>query len=149
MVTLVPLPNAEVKKLVDHWYFLLDMHANVGDVLPLLSHVDLEMQLPEATLRGYQEFISWYERVTRTFFDEIHIIQRCEITPSPDRSWAEVDIGVKWLAKRWRPPESKSEWLAFDASQRWVVIRSPHTQKPVIQTYTVNSLIPLEGSAEL
>lgn len=149
MATLVPLAEAEVKKVIDHWFFLLDVHAHVRDVLPLLADADLEMQFPEATLHGQEEFISWYERVTRTFFDEIHVMQQYRIVPSKDGSWADVDIVVKWLAKRWQPPAAKSEWLGFDSSQRWVVVRSQQTRKPVIHTYIVNALTPLEGSATL
>ncbi len=107
------------------------------------------MRFPEATLRGHQEFIPWYEGVTRIFFDEVHVMQSLQITPSEDGTRADVDLVVKWLAKRWRPPAASSEWLGFDASQRWVVVRSPQTQAPVVLTYIVDGLALIQGSVAL
>jgi hypothetical protein len=146
---LAPLTEDEVKSLVNYWYFLLDVHAPVDQVLPLLADDGLEMQFPEATLRGKKEFIPWYEGVIRIFFDEVHVMQRLQITRSADGAGADVELVVKWLAKRWRPPAARSEWLGFDASQRWVVVRSPQTQNPIILTYIVDALAPMEGSVAL
>jgi len=146
---LAPLTEGEVKSLVDYWYFLLDLHAPVERVLPLLADDGLEMRLPEATLRGHQGFIPWYERVIRTFFDEVHVMQRLQIALSADGAHADVELVVKWLAKRWRQPAARSEWLGFDAAQRWVVVRSAQTQNPVILTYIVDALTPIEGSVSL
>jgi hypothetical protein len=146
---LAPLTEDEVKSLVNCWYFLLDVHAPVEQVLPLLADEGLEMRFPEATLRGHQEFIPWYEGVIRMFFDEVHVMQELQITPSADGARADVELVVKWLAKRWRPPAPTSEWLGFDATQRWVVVRSPQTQNPVVLTYIVEALAPMKGSVAL
>jgi NADPH-dependent ferric siderophore reductase len=149
VTTLIPLTNAEVKSLVEHWFFLLDVHADVREVLPLLVDSGLEMRLPEATLHNHEEFVSWYEGVIRVFFDEVHVMQSLQISLSEDRSAANIDLVVKWLAKRWSSPAARSEWLGFDVAQHWVVVRSPQTQKPVIRTYTVNTLTPMGGSVAL
>jgi hypothetical protein len=146
---LAPLTEGEVKSLVNYWYFLLDVHAPVEQVLPLLADNGLEMRFPEATLRGHKEFIPWYEGVIRIFFDEVHVMQRLQITPSADGARADVELVVKWLAKRWRAPAARSEWLGFDASQRWEVVRSPQTQSPVVLTYIVDALAPMAGSVAL
>jgi len=37
----------------------------------------------------------------------------------------------------------------FDAAQTWIIKRSSETGKPVIVTYIVDGLTPMEGSAEL
>src|SRR5919198_3623882 len=75
-----PLLESEVKQLVDTWYAKLDVHAPVEELLQLLADDGLEMRLPEVTLHGHAEFIQWYERVIRTFFDEIHAMKELHIT---------------------------------------------------------------------
>jgi hypothetical protein len=147
MNTLTTLTESEVKQLVDDWYLKLDVHAPIAEVLPLLAGETLEMQLPETTLHGLDGFQSWYDRVIHTFFDEVHTLQTLDITINGDR--ADVQLVVCWEASRWNAPAPKSERLAFDAAQRWVVVRSPDTQQPAIVTYIVDSLTPLPGFPNL
>jgi hypothetical protein len=155
MNTLTTLTEFEVKQLVDDWYLKLDVHVPIDEVLPLLAGETLEMQLPETTLHGLDEFRSWYDRVIHTFFDEVHTLQTLDITIDGDRqrrggaNRAYVHLVVRWEASRWNAPAPKSERLAFDADQRWVVVRSPDTQQPAIVTYIVDSLTPLPGFPSL
>jgi hypothetical protein len=160
MSDMPPLLESEVKQLVDTWYAKLDAHSPVEELLPLLADEDMEMKLPETTLHGHAEFIQWYERVIRTFFDEIHAMKELHITLTgiPREPGSEVDgsvmqaqvqLVVNWQAHRWNPPAPKSEWLGFDARQRWVVKRLRETGRPVIATYIVDALIPMAGSALL
>jgi hypothetical protein len=157
---MTPLLETEVKQLVDTWYSKLDVHANVEELLALLADDRLEMTLPEVTLHGHAEFMQWYERVTRTFFDEIHIMKELHITLTEppgetdiegdgSSTQAQVQLVVNWQARRREPPAAKSEWLGFDAEQRWVVQRLPNTGKPGIVTYIVDALTPMEGSVSL
>jgi hypothetical protein len=147
MNTLTTISESEVKQLVDDWYLKLDVHAPISEVLPLLAGETLEMQLPETTLHGLDEFTAWYEGVIRIFFDEVHTMQTLDITIDGD--CADVQLVVRWEASRWNAPAPKSERLAFDAAQRWVVVRSPQTQQPAIVTYIVDSLTPLPGFPNL
>ena len=145
--TLASLTESEIRQLVDDWYLKLDVHAPVSELLPLLIGETLEMQLPEVTLHSLDEFRSWYDRVTHTFFDEVHTLQTLDITTKPDR--ADVQLVVRWEASRWHAPAPTSERLAFDAAQRLVLTRSPITQHPAIATYIVDSLTPLPGFPNL
>jgi hypothetical protein len=141
------LSESEVKQLVDDWYLKLDVHAPISEVLPLLAGEALEMQLPETTLHGLDEFKTWFDGVIHTFFDEVHTMQTLDITTGSDQ--ADVHLVVRWEASRWNAPAAKSERLVFDADQRWVVVRSPVTQQPAILTYIVDSLTPLPGFPNL
>lgn len=147
MTTTASLTKEEVEKLVTDWYLALDVHAPVDQYLPMLAEDGLEMQFPEATLKGQDAFKGWYDTVTHKFFDEVHTMKALDIRPSGDK--ADVDLTVNWQAKVWNPPEAKSIWLGFDAVQKWVVQRSPKSGKPVILTYIVVALNPMEGSASL
>lgn len=147
MNLLASVTESEVRQFVNDWYQKLDVHAPISEILPLLAGENLEMQLPETTLHGLDEFNSWYDRIIHTFFDEVHTLQTLDITTTRDR--AEVQLVVRWEASRWKAPAPKSERLAFDAAQRWVVTRSPITQEPVIVTYIVDSLTPLPGYPNL
>ncbi|HEY5004591.1 MAG TPA: hypothetical protein VII61_15620 [Ktedonobacteraceae bacterium] len=142
---LVPLTEAEVRQLVDTWYALLDVHPPVAETLPLLADENLTMQLPETTLHGQADFLQWYEDVTHKFFNEIHTLKEVDISLQADH--AEVQLIVNWQAHTWQAPAAKSQWIGFDATQRWLVERSEQTQQPIIVTYNVEKFIPMPGSS--
>jgi hypothetical protein len=144
MSNLAPLSETEIKELAAEWYHKLDVHAPMVEILPLLADEELEMVFPEATVHGQAGFEGWYQRVIRLFFDEIHTLK--EVTLMPSDSAVEVKVVVQWEASVWNPPNAKSARIKCDAYQRWIVKRSPQTQKPVITKYTVDSLEYAEGS---
>jgi hypothetical protein len=149
MSNLATLSKEEVEQLVKDWYKKLDVHAPMVEILPMLADRDLEMQFPEATLRGHAEFEGWYQGVIRIFFDEVHTLKELNIEISEDKAQANVKLVVYWEASRWNPPAARSDRLMFDAYQTWIVKRSPETGKAVIVTYIVDKLDPMEGSAPL
>ena len=105
------------------------------------------MQFPEGTVRGVEEFRAWYEGVIRLFFDELHTVTRVGIVWRDDRCL--VDVVVNWQARRWNPPAPRSEWIGFDAYQRWELIASPASGRPVVFRYIVDELRPMPGSPPL
>jgi hypothetical protein len=139
--------ETEVKQLVEDWYAKLDVHAPVGELLPMLADANLEMRFPEATVLGHVGFTDWYEGVTRRFFDEVHVLKEVNVASFGEQ--AEVQLVVNWQAKVWNPPAPRSQWLGFNAAQRWMVTRSSADRRPLITTYIVDSLTPMEGSASL
>jgi hypothetical protein len=142
------IPTAtEVETLAALWYRKLDVHAPLGEVLPLLAEEELEMEFPEGTLRGVREFKGWYDRVTNIFFDEVHTLKRVKCEPQQDG--ALVQVVVRWEASTWNPPEAASRRIQLDAYQTWLVVRSPSTGKPVISRYTVDELVYDKDSARL
>jgi hypothetical protein len=148
MSNIAPLTEEEVKSLVNEWYLKLDVHAPMVEILPLLDDEKLTMHFPEVILNGYGEFeTQWYQRVIRTFFDEVHELKELNITLCDDR--ADISLVVKWEASIWNPPSAKSERIMLDAAQRLGVRRSPNTGKPVIFSYIVDKLDYYEGSARL
>jgi hypothetical protein len=142
-----PLTDSEIQELAANWYHKLDVHAPMVEVLPMLADEGLEMKFPEATLHGHAEFEGWFQRVIRIFFDEVHTVKEVKANISGDK--ADVKVVVKWEASVWNPPAAKSQRIVLDAYQTWVVKRSPATQKPVIVSYSVDSLDYAQGSARL
>lgn len=147
MNNLAPLTEAEVQQFAKDWYLKLDVHAPMVELLPMLAKEGLEMKFPEATLHGYADFESWYQRVIRIFFNEVHEVKKCDVTVSGDQ--VKADIIVKWEASVWNPPAAKSERIMLDAYQTWIVNRSPESGQPVIVSYSVDELKYHEGSAKL
>ncbi len=145
---LAPLTQSEIRQLAADWYLKLDVHAPLEEYVPFLAEEGLEMRFPEGTVYGFDGFKGWYERVTRIFFDEVHTLKKVEAT-SNSNTQVEVKVVVNWQASIWNPPAAKSQRIVSDAYQTWVVKRSPTTQKPVIQSYVVDSLEYAEGSARL
>jgi hypothetical protein len=147
MSSTATLINSEVEEFVIDWYKKLDVHAPSEELLPLLADENLEMRFPEVTVRDKAGFLAWYDRVTHFFFDEVHTMKELSVAPSDQR--ANVALVVNWQARIWNAPAPKSQWLGFDAAQRWVVQRSPHTRELVVVTYIVDALTPMPGSASL
>jgi hypothetical protein len=145
--SLKPLTETEVKQLVDNWFARLDVHPPVTEMLPMLAGESLTMQLPEITLHGHADFLQWYEVVTHKFFNEAHTLKEIGIRITAEQ--AEVHLIVNWQAYVWKAPAAKSQWIGFDATQRWIVERSEQTQHPLIVTYIVEKFIPMPGSSTL
>jgi hypothetical protein len=141
-----PLTAAEVKDLAARWYRKLDVHAPLVELLPLVDE-NAEMKFPEATLRGLAEFESWYERVIRIFFDEVHTVKSVKTEMVEDG--ARVKVVVRWEASVWNPPAATSQRIKLDAYQTWFIRRSETTGEPVIVQYTVDELKYDKDSARL
>lgn len=141
-----PFSRARIEAFVADWYRKLDIHAPAEELVSLV--VDgVEMQFPEGAIRGVEEFQTWYEGVIRLFFDELHAVTHVGIAWRDDRYL--LDVVVNWQARRWRPPAPRSEWIGFDAFQRWEVIASPASGQPVVVRYIVDELQPMPGSPPL
>jgi diadenosine tetraphosphatase ApaH/serine/threonine PP2A family protein phosphatase len=143
-----PLSDAEIRDAALRWYRLLDVHAPIADLLPMLADADLEMRFPEGVVRGHAGFREWYDAVTRRFFDEEHAVKSVAATARGDGTH-QAKVVVNWQARIWNPPDAGSQWLGFDAYQTWVVRRSPETGGAEVVIYTVDELRAMPGSASL
>ena len=149
MTDLAPLTEDEVKRFMEKWYLeLLDKHAPMEEVDVCVAE-DAEMRFPEVTVYGVDAFRDWYDRIVNTFFDEVHVITRNDVTVAPGGQSAEVKIDLNWQAKVWIPPSAKSQWIGFDAGQTHQVVRSAKTGEPVIQVYGVDTFVAMPGSSNL
>ncbi len=138
--------RAEIEAFVADWYRKLDIHAPAEELISMVAD-QVEMQFPEGTVRGVEEFRAWYEGVIRLFFDELHTVTRVGIVWRDDRY--RLDVIVNWQARRWNPPAPRSEWIGFDAYQRWEMIASPASGRPVVVRYIVDELRAMPGSQPL
>ncbi|HAO31535.1 MAG TPA: nuclear transport factor 2 family protein [Candidatus Competibacter sp.] len=141
-----PFRREEIVAFVADWYHQLDVHAPADHLVALVDE-RVEMQFPEGTVRGAEQFRAWYEGVIRLFFDELHTVTRVGIDWQDGRCL--LDVVVNWQARRWRPPAPRSEWIGFDAYQRWEMTVSPNDGRPVVSRYIVDELRPMPGSPPL
>lgn len=141
------LTAAEITDFAKDWYKRLDVHAPMVDILPLLAPEGLVMKFPETTAQGLADFESWYQRVIRVFFDEVHTVKEVSSVIHGDQ--AQVHVVVEWQASVWNPPQARSSRIVLDADQTWTVRRSSRTSGIEITNYTVNGLNYHEGSARL
>jgi hypothetical protein len=141
------LTKEEIDDLAARWYKALDVHAPIEELYDMLLDDGNEMLWPEGPTYGHAGFKTWYDRVTRLFFDEVHTITK--VDPKIDGESADVEVVVNWQAKVWNPPEPNSKFLGFDAYQTWQVVRSPETGKAVIKRYAVDNLEAMPGSSTL
>lgn len=137
----------EIYNFVKAWYHKLDVHAPIEELFPFVAQDGLKMVFPEMTAEGLAGLSAWYERVIHLFFDELHTVKQIHAVPKGDRT--EVKIMVQWEASRWTPPAPYSGRIILNAYQTWEIVRSPITHKPIILTYTVDSLNYHDGSAKL
>jgi hypothetical protein len=148
----VPLSTAEIEAFAADWYRALDRHALVDEILQMVASETtaptLEFVLPEGVLTGVAAFREWYDGVIGLFFDEVHSVTEVRLTGRRGEI-ACVKVLVNWQARRWVPPQPRSEWIGFDADQDWELVRSAATGRPVITRYVVNELRPMPGSPAL
>ncbi len=147
MTTTAPLTESEVRAFVDDWYRALDVHVPLDEFLAMVADEGIEFRFPEVTVTDKAGLTQWYNRVTNTFFDEVHETKELAITTAGDQ--AEVKILTLWQPSVWNPPAARSERMAFHARQTWKVRRSPTTGKPVVATYIVDSFEPVGGTGAL
>jgi hypothetical protein len=140
------LTETAVQALAARWYHLLDIHAPMVEVLPLLSDAP-DMVFPEITLSGLAGFEGWYQRVIRIFFDEVHTLKVCDVKIAGTD--AAVKVVVEWQASVWSPPDPASKRIHLDADQDWIVRVSPRSGHLVIARYVVKGLNYHPGSARL
>ena len=138
--------RAEIEAFVADWYRQLDIHAPSEQLVSMVAD-QVEMQFPEGAVHGVEAFRTWYEGVIRLFYDELHAVTHVGIAWQGDRYL--LDVVVNWQARRWRPPAPRSEWIGFDAYQRWEMIPSPASGRPVVVRYIVDELRPMPGSPPL
>ena len=141
------LTQKEIADFAAQWYRKLDVHAPMVEILPFLVEEGLVMKFPETTAHGLADFESWYQRVIRIFFDEVHTVKEC--TPKISGNEAEVHVVVQWEASVWNPPSPTSARIKLDADQTWKVRRSDRTGGLEVTMYNVNGLNYHPGSAKL
>ena len=137
MGTLKPLTESEVSQFVKEWFHKLDIHAPLEEFLVMVADEGIEFRFPEVTVTDRAGLTGWYQRVTTTYFDEIHETKELAITTDGER--ATVKILTQWQESSWNPPAPKSERLTFLARQTWSVKRSNKTGQPVVVTYFVET----------
>jgi hypothetical protein len=135
----------QLQAMAKEWYRLLDVHAPMLDLMPMLARNGLSMVFPEATLHGQSEFEGWYQGVIRIFFDEVHEVRSAAV--HYEGGQALMDIVVHWEASVWKAPARHSARISLEAYQRWVV--ELEGDVPVIKSYIVDRLEYHEGSARL
>jgi len=140
-----------VRSFVTAWYQLLDVHAPIAECLSMLAEENLRMHFPEVNITDYGTFSSWYYRVINIFFNENHTVQSIgDSEISPDQ--VKVDVLVSWQATFWEPPAEKSELIALDAHQQWIIQRSKKNDHGLEIVYYNAAVEPFKykpGSARL
>ena len=144
MIDIKPLTKLEVIEFAHKWYFMLNTHASIDEFLPMLSKEQLIMKFPESTIEGTEAFIQWHKTVSHTFFDQDHNIKFLDVKLDGQNAYLEVI--VRWQARTWEPPAAKSTWLGYDAYQTWTLERDSETGNVVINFYSVDAFMPMEGS---
>ncbi len=143
------LTSDEIESFARDWYRKVDEHVPAAELVPMLAP-EVEFQIPEGVLRGHEGFLELYQGArgwVRSFFDEVHTLRRVAVSWSGEG--ALVDVVVNWQARLWQPPAPRSQWIGFDAYQRWEMTRLPETGAPVLNRYVVNELRPMPGSPSL
>lgn len=147
MSNLTPLTESEVRQFVAQWFHILDIHASLEEFLTMVADEGIEFRFPEVTVTDKAGLTQWYNRVTNTFFDEVHTTKELAIAAEGDH--ATVRITTQWQESTWNPPAPKSERQTFLAKQTWSMKRSDRTGQPVVVTYFVDSFEPVGGAGTL
>jgi len=127
-----------VAAFVQQWFDILSRHEPVEELLPFVSDQGLDMTFPERTLRGHDDFRDWYRAVGETFADQTHVLEHLDTRNSGDR--VHIDLFVVWTAKT----VADGSVSSFRVHQNWTLRRRAGGEPPVIVTYRVGELVPVE-----
>jgi ketosteroid isomerase-like protein len=131
----------EVQQFVADWYAALDRHVPFAEVAEYLDGERVRFVFPEVVVDSVEGLRQWYERVTRTFFDEAHRVDVADVTADGDGGFA-VHVVVNWTTRVWEPPAPASSVLSYDADQSWLVVRRPDGRLG-LRDYVVDGLQPV------
>ena len=118
-----------VEGFVTHWYSLFDSNAPVEEFLKVLANEELEVILPEATLRSHQDFKNWYSGIQERIKTASHEVISFDYFRFKDH-WR-VNLDVIWRATEY---SGKQHYLRTD--QIWDIHLKPSGY--IISKYIVN-----------
>ncbi|MCA1216889.1 nuclear transport factor 2 family protein [Streptomyces sp. 8L] len=128
--------DQSITRFVYEWFDDLSAHEPVDRMLPRLRDDGLEMVFPERTLRGYDDFLDWYEGVGKAFADQTHTVEEVRCEQRGDL--IELAITVVWTATDTADRTRSS----FRAHQTWRLRRDDDGGLRIV-TYRVDDLSPL------
>ncbi len=136
-----PLDEAMIRNVLLAWYTGTNDHHPVEELLTFLSD-DVEMRYPNRTepFTGKEAFKDWYADVLKTYFDETHHIEACDI--KVDGNAATASVVVRWERRTWEPGAAKSQYAASLSYQTVVFVRDPANGRITIRKKSVDKFEP-------
>jgi hypothetical protein len=136
-----PLDEAMIRNVILTWYTGTNDHHPVEHLLPMLAE-DVEMRYPNRPepFIGKDAFKEWYADVLKTYFDETHHIEACDI--KVDGNSATAAVVVRWERRTWEPGEAKSKYAASLSYQTIVFARDPSNGRITIRKKSVDKFDP-------
>ncbi|TMK46712.1 MAG: hypothetical protein E6G66_11730 [Actinobacteria bacterium] len=134
--------TTELTEFATNWFQLLSDRAPAETLKAMLVPEGLEMVFPDATIHNYEDFDNWYRAVGENVDSQQHILESLEVTRGDDAG-ADLSIIVIWKARQLADGRD----VAFRATQAWSLVRTAEGAGPIIKTYRVLTLDPLESEA--
>lgn len=136
-----PLTEAMVKNAILNWYAGTNDHRPVAELLPSLAD-DVQMRYPDRPdpVVGKELFKDWYANALKSYFDETHHIEACDI--KVDGNSATASVIVRWERRVWEPGAAKSKYLASLSYQTIIFARDPATGGLTITKKIVDKFEP-------
>jgi hypothetical protein len=136
-----PLDEAMIRNVILTWYTGTNDHHPVEELLPLLAD-DVEMRYPNRPepFTGKDAFKEWYADVLKTYFDETHHIEACQI--KVDGNTATASVIVRWERRTWENGAAKSQYAASLSYQTIAFARDPATGRITIRKKSVDKFEP-------
>ncbi|MFD4511338.1 hypothetical protein [Streptomyces sp. NPDC058457] len=123
--------DREIEEFVQRWFGLLNVHAPVAELLPLVADGGLEMAFPERTLHSHADFLDWYAAVGEAYSEQDHTVEKLVHQETGARIG--IDLTVVWTAKS----TADGSVSAFRINQQWQLERPAPGAAPVIVDYQV------------
>jgi hypothetical protein len=92
-----PTGENALRAFVFEWFDQLDRQVDPATFVAQLSPTDLEMKLPERTLRSHADFHDWYAGIRATIQGNAHEVSDVSCERADDETWT-VTLRVRWTA---------------------------------------------------
>lgn len=112
----------EIKSFIYQVFGMFDRHPDVNQLLLMFADEDLDMRVPEGTIKSHDDFKKWYAGVGARFQSNIHAIDKIEIS-IPSKGDYRASFIVNWQAMgrdgKYVSLKFRQTWRIADGGGYW------------------------------
>ena len=122
----------EIKSFVYQVFSLFDRHSDVNQLLLMFADEDLNMRIPEGSIKSHEEFKAWYASIASRYQSNLNNVEKIEITTLKKGEY-QASFLVTWQAMgrdgKYISQKFHHTWKLVDGGGYWPRITN-YTAEP-------------------
>lgn len=112
----------EIKSFVYQVFGMFDRHPDVNQLLLMFADEDLDMRVPEGTIKSHEDFKKWYAGIGARLQSNIHSIEKIDVS-IPAKGDYRTSFIVNWQAMgrdgKYVNLKFRQTWKIVDGGGYW------------------------------